>query len=176
MPEVPPDGHLGTSSRLGETRHSLRVSPTIGAHMLIAREIHADPPPDGSVVLPVDVVELRAAGESWLACRSCGSFVAESRARVEMAGAHVHTFINPAGTIYRVGCFAEAPGLREIGEASAHWTWFPGFEWQVGICRTCYEHLGWSYRSSSARFVALIMDKIVERGSVDGPASPRDRG
>ena len=140
--------------------------------MFIAREVNADPPPDGSAALPAEVAEQRTAGESWLVCKACGSFVAERRARVNMDGAHVHTFINPAGAIYRVGCFSDAPGLRAIGEASGLWTWFPGFEWQVGICRACYEHLGWSYRNSRARFVALIMDKVAERGGADGPPSP----
>jgi hypothetical protein len=90
--------------------------------------------------------------------------VADAAAKTEVNGAHAHTFINPMGLIFRVGCFTQAPGARPIGDESEDWTWFAGFAWQAVLCASCYEHLGWCYRNASAAFVALILDKVDERG------------
>lgn len=102
---------------------------------------------------------------SRVICAACGAFVAAAADRMEVNGAHEHAFINPAGLIFRVGCFAEAPGVHAVGEESAHWTWFVGFAWRAARCRSCHEHLGWCYRSALATFVALILDKVAERGA-----------
>jgi hypothetical protein len=103
-------------------------------------------------------------GGARVVCASCGAYVAETSARTEVNGAHEHAFINPAGLIFRVGCFAEAPGVRAVGEDSEHWTWFAGFAWAAVLCSACHEHLGWCYRNASAAFVALILDRVEERG------------
>lgn len=87
-----------------------------------------------------------------------------------MNGAHSHSFINPAGMIFRVGCFGAAPGALPVGEESDHFTWFVGFAWRAAVCRACGEHLGWSYRARDSAFVALIEDRIVE--APDGRARP----
>jgi hypothetical protein len=110
--------------------------------------------------------------EAWLACKACAGFVAECRARIEVAGAHAHAFINPVGSIFRVGCFDEAPGALPEGEESLHWTWFPGFAWRMATCRGCGDHLGWAYRNGGAQFVALILDRLVELGSAEPPPAP----
>jgi hypothetical protein len=112
----------------------------------------------------------RLEGESWLVCASCRGFVAESRARRHVNGAHEHSFINPGGLIFRVRCFSDAPGVHPAGEESSHWTWFAGFAWQVALCQSCHEHLGWSYRNADSRFVALIADRVVERRAPDNPS------
>jgi len=110
----------------------------------------------------------RDAGDGWLVCVGCGRAVAEARARIEVNGAHAHTFINPAGSIYRVGCFAAAPGVSAWGEATHYFTWFAGFAWQVAACRGCGEHLGWAYEGQGSGFVALILDRLAERPGASG--------
>jgi hypothetical protein len=103
-----------------------------------------------------------ARGGGYWVCARCARFVVDGRARIEVDGAFAHSFINPAGAIFRVGCFAAAPGAVPWGEPSAHWTWFPGFEWRVAVCRSCATHLGWLYTAANASFVGLILDRIVE--------------
>jgi hypothetical protein len=101
-----------------------------------------------------------------LLCAACLSFIAEARSRISVNGAHAHTFINPAGVIHKVGCFANAPGARAVGEACAYWTWFPGFSWRVAVCGGCGEHIGWCFLAAEQRFVALLLERIIEeRGS-----------
>jgi hypothetical protein len=125
------------------------------------------PPVDAPAAGPI---ERRLEDESWLACASCGAFVTESRARLHVNGAHEHSFINPAGLIFRIGCFSDAPGVRRVGEESSHWTWFAGFAWQIALCQSCAEHVGWSYRNADSRFVALIADRVVERRAPSSPS------
>jgi hypothetical protein len=95
-------------------------------------------------------------------CASCRALVAASRERIEVNGCHSHVFVNPEGVIYRIRCFARAPGVARLGEESSHWTWFPGFLWQVCICRACFEQLGWRFRSADATFYALIAERLLE--------------
>lgn len=134
----------------------------------------ADPPPPGATpgAAPLgDAVACTHGDGDWVACAACCGFVAESRARSSVNGAHSHSFINPAGLIFRVSCFARAPGAFAVGEESLHFTWFAGFWWRVAVCRACTEHLGWCYRSAGSSFVALIEDRIVERREPDGSPS-----
>jgi hypothetical protein len=97
-------------------------------------------------------------------CARCGAPIAHPRDRVEIDGAHVHTFVNPSAVTYRVACFRDAPGCVGLGEWSSFWTWFRGYAWQIAHCRGCGVHLGWAYRGASSAFHGLIADRIVEPG------------
>ncbi|HSB61576.1 MAG TPA: cereblon family protein, partial [Vicinamibacteria bacterium] len=99
-----------------------------------------------------------------LACAFCLREVTTAAARISVGGAHEHSFVNPHGLRFRIGCFADAAG-RTAGEPSTYWTWFPGHSWQVELCATCGEHLGWLFRSADTLFHGLILDRLVE---VDG--------
>jgi hypothetical protein len=97
-----------------------------------------------------------------LACAGCGQPVTTRAARIEVAGAHEHTFANPAGFSYRIGCFSEATGCIPVGEPSTYWSWFPPHSWQVEQCATCREHLGWLFRAEAGGFHGFILDHLVE--------------
>ena len=97
-----------------------------------------------------------------LACATCLGLVTTAAARIEVAGAHEHTFANPHGFCFRIGCFAEAPGCVAVGGPSTYWSWFSGYRWEVGHCARCGEHLGWQFRSDTLRFHGLILDRLVE--------------
>lgn len=97
-----------------------------------------------------------------LACARCLREVTTSAARIALAGGHEHTFTNPAGFRYRIGCFAKAVGCVAVGAPSTYWTWFPGYSWQIEECGACREHLGWLFRSADSLFHGLILDRLVE--------------
>lgn len=120
----------------------------------------AAPRADPFLSTPADPLATRSEGDGWLACRACGQRVAEARDRIEVNGAHAHSFINPEGAIYRVGCFAAAAGVLPWGEPNRYFTWFAGFDWRVAGCRRCGTHLGWTYAAGAASFVALILDRL----------------
>jgi hypothetical protein len=106
-----------------------------------------------------------------VSCRACGAPITHARAKIAVHAAHAHSFINPDGFIFRIGCFAVAPGARGSGVESDHWTWFPGYSWQAVVCGRCGAHIGWSYRNTSRSFVGLILDRVVEHGAGDPPAT-----
>jgi len=97
-----------------------------------------------------------------LACAFCRRPITRTESRIEVGGAHAHTFANPEGMSFRVGCFAHATGLALIGPRSTYFTWFPGYSWQVALCASCHEQLGWLYRSADASFHGLILDRLRE--------------
>lgn len=98
--------------------------------------------------------------ERVFVCVACEQMVARRRDRIEIGGRHEHTFLNPAGIVYRIGCFARAPGAAGIGALSHEHTWFSGFVWQVAVCHGCAEHLGWAFTSEGSRFFGLIVDRL----------------
>lgn len=111
------------------------------------------------------------AGE-FLACRRCLSLVTVGAERIEIHGAHAHSFTNPHGLFFDIGCFRHAPGCSCASEASSEFTWFAGFRWHIAVCRSCMEHLGWLFSSGGSRFYGLILDKII---SVQSGPSPHKR-
>jgi hypothetical protein len=67
--------------------------------------------------------------------------------------------------MHRIGCFAVATHLREVGSPETAFSWFPGFSWQIVICQTCRTHLGWIYRCAGDRFTGLLVNQLVSGGS-----------
>jgi hypothetical protein len=104
-------------------------------------------------------------GGKVLACAGCLRPVTTGAARTAVAGAHEHTFANPAGFQFHIGCFARVTGCLAVGEPSTHWTWFSGYSWQVERCGTCGDHLGWLFRAEAHLFHGLILDRLVEAES-----------
>lgn len=105
--------------------------------------------------------------DATLNCRYCRYRITHPDERTEISQRHLHTFVNPHGLTYRIGCFASAPGARAQGEATELWTWFPGYRWQIAICGSCGVHLGWRYGAGEVVFFGLIVDRLVEQ-----PISP----
>jgi len=97
-------------------------------------------------------------------CAHCGQQVSSADQRIDQAGSHEHRFENPAGMVFRIGCFRHAPGCRRVGEATRQWTWFPGHAWSVALCIKCGAHLGWSYGpgGTGAAFFGLILERLAE--------------
>jgi hypothetical protein len=100
--------------------------------------------------------------ESWVRCSACGRALTPARARTDVEGQHVHTFVNPAGFEYTIRCFADAPGCTGAGEESTFWSWFRGFAWRMAACGGCGAHVGWSFRKESSVFWGLVADRITD--------------
>jgi hypothetical protein len=80
--------------------------------------------------------------------------------RFAVGGAHRHTFFNPAGIVYEVGCFRQAVGCIASGPPSAEFTWFAGHLWRIALCRRCRTHLGWHFTSGDESFFGLILPRL----------------
>jgi len=101
--------------------------------------------------------------DKFIVCRQCRQIITSPAERIEMEGTHRHTFANPHGIVYQIGCFKSVTGCGYAGPASDEWSWFKGFSWQVAVCGTCLLHVGWLFVSKGgSRFYGLILDRIVE--------------
>jgi hypothetical protein len=126
---------------------------------------------NAGVLQPMDEVSTSplsddaAARIVWLNCIHCGGKIARSCDRIEVNSKHEHTFINPAGVIYRIGCFSASPGAFEIGQASSEFAWFRGYVWRCLCCASCEIHLGWTFVQDAALFCGLILDQLSEGGA-----------
>ena len=94
-------------------------------------------------------------------CAHCGAVITTRRDRVSRDGEHEHTFTNPAGLVFRIGCFRAASGCVPAGEDTAAYSWFPGFHWRYALCCGCASHLGWRYSRGSEEFYGLIVDQLI---------------
>jgi hypothetical protein len=95
-----------------------------------------------------------------LLCRACGHVITSDDQRVQVAGSHQHTFFNPVGIVYELGCFANAVGCHAQGEASSEFAWFSGYLWRIALCARCGSHLGWRFESAETRFYGLILSML----------------
>lgn len=95
-----------------------------------------------------------------LLCRACGQTISSEDERIKVNDSHFHTCTNPAGFVFDIGCFRDAPGCTQLGPSSADHTWFAGYDWQIAICANCREHMGWLYLNSD-RFYGLIIARLV---------------
>ncbi len=92
-------------------------------------------------------------------CGACGNEVTHRRHAIEVDGAHAHTFRNPEGWSFRVGCFAEASGAVPTGAATTEASWFTGCRWRFANCGACGVQLGWWYEGARS-FAGLIMTRL----------------
>lgn len=95
-----------------------------------------------------------------LLCQRCRTAISNDSARIEVNDSHAHTCVNPHGSVYRIGCFSSAPGCSMQGLPSTAYSWFPGYLWQVAVCHSCEQHLGWRFRGAGL-FFGLILDRLI---------------
>ena len=118
---------------------------------------------------PAPVKADAPSADDWLVCARCGSRVTREQWAISVNGDHLHTVFNPAGHLFRVRCFADAPGAATAGEPTDHFSWFKGYVWRFALCAECGEHLGWVYDGDApAAFFGLIAPKL----RAGGRASP----
>jgi hypothetical protein len=95
-------------------------------------------------------------------CRECGNPVTSPDCVISVNSHHKHTFINPAGITYQIGCFSSAEGCVVYGEPVLEHTWFAGFAWNYCICSNCRIHLGWHFQNNGEHFFGLILDLLAD--------------
>jgi len=117
--------------------------------------------------LAIDEIALEKPGkENYLLCRQCLQIITSTSEMIEVSGFHQHTFANPEGIIFEIGCFRKAIGCWYIGPATEEFTWFKGFQWKVAVCSRCLIHLGWLYYGNES-FHGLILDRLVRSAEND---------
>jgi len=103
--------------------------------------------------------------DKHILCRQCRRIITTPAERIEMQGAHQHTFANPHGSVYQIGCFRSAAGCGYAGQLSDEFSWFTGYSWRVAVCGSCLFHLGWLFISPGRQsFNGLILDHLIHPG------------
>lgn len=98
--------------------------------------------------------------DDTIRCGRCRHDVTAGRFAIEVSGSHAHTFRNPAGWSFRIGCFSDAVGAAVAGAATTEDTWFPGYAWQMAHCSACVIHLGWWFVGGSHGFAGLVLARL----------------
>ena len=102
--------------------------------------------------------------ESYVRCRQCLNIITHPDERMAVQGSHQHTFANPHGIVFEIGCFKTAKGCGYAGPSSDEFSWFPGYWWRIAVYLRCSMHLGWLFDSpDSDSFHGLILDRILTR-------------
>jgi hypothetical protein len=115
-----------------------------------------------SEVVTTTQTEEQTEEEEVLHCFNCGNDITSKRQKIAIRDAHEHTFVNPGGYVFHIGCFREASGCVQAGESTEENTWFPGYIWNYALCASCFAHLGWMYHSADEEtFYGLILDRLV---------------
>jgi hypothetical protein len=100
-------------------------------------------------------------------CIACGRKITTSDMKFEKDGKIEHTFANPSGIVFRIGCFLTAPGTLASEKRTGQFSWFDGYMWSGCICIQCGLHLGWRFESGKSVFFGLILDRIKEERTGD---------
>lgn len=99
--------------------------------------------------------------DGQILCGFCLEPVTNRRNRISVNGGHRHTFTNPAGIVFEIGCFSDAPGCRTTGAPTREFTWFAGHSWNYSLCASCGTHLGWHFTSGNdGSFFGLILARL----------------
>jgi hypothetical protein len=100
--------------------------------------------------------------EEKILCRQCMQVITSPAERIEVQGFHHHTFSNPAGLLFQIGCFRCVKGCINASSPEAEWSWFRGYVWQVVLCSACATHMGWRYTGRQGCFYGLILDRLMQ--------------
>ena len=114
--------------------------------------------------LPGDQAEEKATdSEQYIRCRRCLQEITRPTDRITVSGGHRHTFANPHGIIYEIGCFRSVTGCGTAGAPTTEFTWFSGYSWRIVYCGMCLTHLGWVFEAPGLdRFYGLILKHLAE--------------
>jgi len=107
--------------------------------------------------------EATPAEDPYILCRQCRQAITTPSDRIAVQGSHQHTFANPHGAVFEIGCFKTARGCGYAGPPTDEFSWFAGYRWRVCFCSMCLTHLGWLFISGGGdMFHGLILDRLTE--------------
>ena len=145
---------------LSSTHHHQTISPAGEIAPLLLLKVQRSDQGENPEATPAERVETKEVRR--ILCRECLHPVTREQARTEIHGAHQHTFANPSGIVFTIGCFQNAEGCGAAGSPSDEFTWFSGFSWRVAVCVGCLTHLGWLFSTTTgAAFWGLILDHLI---------------
>ena len=144
--------------------YNLSIQPAIGFNFLFKTpsvKRHGDN--TKAVFMEKDQNETHALKENFILCRACNHKITTYKEKINVNGSNHHTFANPNGIIFDIGCYKTAPGCLYTGPFTGEFSWFKGYMWRVSICASCLAHLGWLFLSAKNDFFCgLILDRLID--------------
>ena len=139
------------------------ISTDVGSLHLLRQPSEKQGPGQTPDVVEEEAEEQEPEEEEYILCRQCRQAIARPADRIVVQGSHSHTFANPHGIVFEIGCFKTVRGCGYAGPPSDEFTWFAGYRWRVSFCSLCLTHLGWLFISSGGDiFHGLILDRLIE--------------
>ena len=93
-------------------------------------------------------------------CVYCNNLITKQNSQIKINESFKHVFANPHGIVFEIGCFNQAIGCSIFNESSYEFSWFPGYNWRIAVCNSCFNHLGWLFVSDANSFFGLILEKL----------------
>lgn len=81
-------------------------------------------------------------------CKRCRNKIACYADIFAMAKGNVNAnYCNPAGYIHETLTVHKTAdtAVKMVDRASTEFSWFPGYAWQIAVCRECDTHIGWKF-------------------------------
>jgi len=101
--------------------------------------------------------------EKKIRCRACRHLITTTDHVFSIDGGHRHTFANPAGIVFEIGCFSAADGCANRGAPTSEFSWFSGYSWRFSLCSRCRGHMGWFYAGEGKPgFYGLILAHLIQ--------------
>ena len=136
------------------------IEPVYDYHLRLITEKHDGEAPDP--FSEDEIEEKLKENDEKILCRQCRQVVTTETERITIRGFHLHTFANPHGYIFQIGCFRSAGGCGYTGPVTEEWSWFKGFHWRVAVCNMCLIQLGWRFTSTGGdHFNGLILNRLI---------------
>lgn len=125
---------------------------------VLEKKPHAGP----TALLEDDVQEEEPKNNNTLFCKKCRKSITSIDERISVDGAHQHTFANPHGILFEIGCFKTAIGCGYSGIPTDDFSWFKGYRWRIAVCGNCLVHMGWLFIApeNDCFFNGLILDRL----------------
>lgn len=96
---------------------------------------------------------------SVFVCRVCRNPIAHCKELFAMSKYGVQSqycnssgYIHETNTVYKL--FPNA--VIFSGEPSSEFSWFPGYEWHIIVCKRCSRHIGWQFRASTENLIPAL--------------------
>jgi hypothetical protein len=107
----------------------------------------------------------RRESDDWFVCQACATHIARRQWLLDDGSNTPLIFSNPHGHAFNLLLVARTEGMRHDQVFTLEHTWFAGYEWSIGLCRTCASHLGWQFRATHpglarSEFAALSRDRV----------------
>ena len=119
------------------------------------------PPESGASPVSQPATDLEDEDPRSICCRACDEAITAPNYQISVNGAHLHTFANPLGIVFEIGCFSRVRAVGYVGPETDEFTWFKGYRWRIALCGRCQVHLGWRFAAGPVEeFHALIVDRL----------------